>query len=108
MNSVRQLQIFEKFIEKARTYNWTTRDGRHYNYENEHLQFDLSNYSLRITYKNVSDGNDSGYEFSTDSNHSLKMFYSELCSNRLSTCLNKIADSEPEIKRELGLEDLLS
>jgi hypothetical protein len=108
MDSVKRVQIFEKFITKMRTYDWKTHDGSNFNCETDKLRFRFNSYNLTIDFKDADENSKhKGFNFSTSNNNQLMAFYHQLTEESLDDALLKVLDDNPDIKRELGLEDLL-
>lgn len=108
MDNIKKVQILEKFINKLSKYDWSTSDGSNFNYKNDKLVFRLSNYSLNIDYIDKDDRKQTGFQFNIGEYKGLRQLYMNMCEEALEDALAEILKAEPDIKRELGLEDLLN
>lgn len=107
MDNIKKAQILDKFMVRLAQYTWSTSDGSNFNYENDVLRFSLSSYALHINYKNTTDKSQTGFQFSTNDYKGILQLYMSMREDALEDVFNEILNAEPDIKRELGLEELL-
>ena len=107
MNNVKKTQILEKFVSRLSEYDWTTTNGTDFNYQNDKLRFRLSSYSLSIDYIESDGKKQTGFQFGSSEYKGIRQLYMNMCDDALENALEEILNAEPDIKRELGLEELL-
>lgn len=107
MDNIKKIQILDKFSKKLKTYDWETNNGHYFTYENDKLRFRLSNYELHIEYVEIDGKNQTGFKFSLSDYEEIHKIYMDMCDDALDNALEEVLNAEPDIKRELGLEELL-